>query len=301
MSASPVSTTPDWVVRSNENAKLMLDVIGQFAPEQASFLGVAGLDDRVADLGRDLTRRYLEAMRKAVVALRDKLATEKHPKIRQDLEIMLTRGDLSIRGAELGERLMLPYFNLNETIFQGLRALLDDQVPQERRQAALVRLRKYAGLEAGYEPLTAQAMARSRSWRRPNQVGPAKVEVETNLARAVKALEQDSIKAIAVAADLVDPQHAAAMVAKVEAELGPIDVLVNSAGAARRTPPAELTAEHWHAAMQAKYFTYVHAMDAVLRGMELADGGRFLSAADCGERQAFGDELTDDASTARAE
>jgi NAD(P)-dependent dehydrogenase (short-subunit alcohol dehydrogenase family) len=90
---------------------------------------------------------------------------------------------------------------------------------------------------------------------------------EANLARAAKALEQDGIKAIAIAADLVDPQQAAAMVAKAEGALGPIDVLVNSAGAARRTPPAELTAEHWHAAMQAKYFTYVHAMDAVLRGM----------------------------------
>src|SRR5262249_49624276 len=81
---------------------------------------------------------------------------------------------------------------------------------------------------------------------------------DANLARAVKALEQDSIKVLAIAADLVDPQQAAAMVARAEAALGPVDVLINSAGAARRTPPAELTAEHWHAAMQAKYFTYVH-------------------------------------------
>ena len=56
-------------------------------------------------------------------------------------------------------------------------------------------------------------------------------------------------------------------VSAVEAALGPIEVLVNCAGAARRTPPAELTAEHWHSAMDAKYFTYVHAMDAVLHGM----------------------------------
>ncbi|HUL67606.1 MAG TPA: SDR family oxidoreductase [Burkholderiaceae bacterium] len=96
---------------------------------------------------------------------------------------------------------------------------------------------------------------------------------EANLARAVAALERDSIKAIAIAADLVDPPQAAAMVTKVEAALGPVDVLVNSAGAARRTPPAELTAEHWHAAMRAKYFTYVHAMDAVLRGMAKRGAG----------------------------
>ncbi|HTT13172.1 MAG TPA: SDR family oxidoreductase [Burkholderiaceae bacterium] len=90
---------------------------------------------------------------------------------------------------------------------------------------------------------------------------------EANLARAAQALARDGVEPVTVAADLVDPRQAAAMVGKVEAALGPVDVLVNSAGAARRTPPAELTAEHWHAAMQAKYFTYVHAMDAVLRGM----------------------------------
>jgi len=44
-------------------------------------------------------------------------------------------------------------------------------------------------------------------------------------------------------------------------------VLVNCAGAAQRTPAAALTEAHWHAAMQAKFFPYVHAMAAVLPGM----------------------------------
>ena len=44
------------------------------------------------------------------------------------------------------------------------------------------------------------------------------------------------------AADLTDAPHAAAdMVALVEKALGPIDILVNSAGAAKRTPPDHLT------------------------------------------------------------
>jgi NAD(P)-dependent dehydrogenase (short-subunit alcohol dehydrogenase family) len=57
------------------------------------------------------------------------------------------------------------------------------------------------------------------------------------------------------------------MASAVEATLGPIGVLVNSAGAARRTPPNELTAAHWHAAMDAKYYTTIHAIDAVLPRM----------------------------------
>src|SRR5262249_32852033 len=97
---------------------------------------------------------------------------------------------------------------------------------------------------------------------------------EANLARGVKALEH---KAFTVAADLVDPKQAAAMVSAVEARLGPIDILVNSAGAARRTPPAELTAEHWHSAMDAKYFTYIHAIDAVIKGMAARGRGVIIN------------------------
>lgn len=88
-----------------------------------------------------------------------------------------------------------------------------------------------------------------------------------NLDRAAATLHSEGIEAFTVVADLRDPQQAAAMVQAVESRLGPIGVLVNSAGAAQRTPPAELTATHWHAAMDAKYFTYIHAMDAVLSGM----------------------------------
>ena len=72
---------------------------------------------------------------------------------------------------------------------------------------------------------------------------------------------------IGVAADLREPAQAAAWCKRSNAQLGPVGVLVNSAGAARRTPPDELSAAHWHAAMDAKYYTYIHAIDAVLHGM----------------------------------
>jgi len=74
---------------------------------------------------------------------------------------------------------------------------------------------------------------------------------------------------LTVAADLVDPKSAPELVAEVERRLGPVEVLVNCAGAAKRYAPADLDMQAWHSAMDSKYFTYVHAMQAVLHG----DGG----------------------------
>jgi NAD(P)-dependent dehydrogenase (short-subunit alcohol dehydrogenase family) len=73
--------------------------------------------------------------------------------------------------------------------------------------------------------------------------------------------------AFGVAADLSDAEQAADAVAKVEQELGPLEVLVNSAGAARRTPPDELTPDSYRAAMDAKFFSYVNVIDPVIKKM----------------------------------
>ena len=68
-------------------------------------------------------------------------------------------------------------------------------------------------------------------------------------------------------ADLVDAGAARGAIEALEATLGPIDVLVTSAGAAQRTPPDELTPAHWRAAMDAKYFSYVNVIDPVIKRM----------------------------------
>ena len=86
---------------------------------------------------------------------------------------------------------------------------------------------------------------------------------EANLANAHRILGS----ALTIAADLVDDRAAAGVVDTVERELGPIDVLVNSAGAARRTAPGDLTPQAWRAAMDAKYFTYINVIDPVVKRM----------------------------------
>ena len=72
---------------------------------------------------------------------------------------------------------------------------------------------------------------------------------------------------VTFAADLIDAAQASAMVDHVEATLGPIDVLVNSAGAAKRSPPDELSPAAWRAAMDAKFFSYINPLDAIVKRM----------------------------------
>src|SRR4051812_12455690 len=51
--------------------------------------------------------------------------------------------------------------------------------------------------------------------------------------------------AFGIAADLIDPDQALGAVDAAEKALGPIDILVNSAGAAKRTLPDDLTPAAW--------------------------------------------------------
>ena len=106
------------------------------------------------------------------------------------------------------------------------------------------------------------------------------------LHRAAAELAREGHAVHVVCADLSDAAAAKTMLAQVEDALGPVDVLVNSAGAARRTPPSELDAEHWHAAMHAKYFPYVHAMQAVITSMAARGGGAIVNVVGTGGKLA---------------
>jgi NAD(P)-dependent dehydrogenase (short-subunit alcohol dehydrogenase family) len=107
-----------------------------------------------------------------------------------------------------------------------------------------------------------------------------------HLASAVQTLRDAGAAPLAVQADLADAAQAARMAAEVDDTLGAIDVLVTCAGAARRTPPAELTAAHWAAAMQAKYFPTIHAMDAVLPLMTRRGAGTIVNVVGMGGKLA---------------
>lgn len=84
------------------------------------------------------------------------------------------------------------------------------------------------------------------------------------------------------AADLQSAAAAVDAIDQAQAQLGAIDILVNSAGAARRTPPDELTPQHWREAMDAKYFTYIHAIDPLVRRMAARGAGVIVNVVGMG-------------------
>lgn len=93
----------------------------------------------------------------------------------------------------------------------------------------------------------------------------------------VEAFAEAEAKVSVHAADLKDPAGALAALDAAEQAFGPVDVLVNSAGAARRTPPDELDAAAWHDAMDAKYFTYIHMIDPVVKRVGQRGSGAIVN------------------------
>lgn len=180
--AATTKPVPAWVTTSNGYAQILLKAQGEFAPEQMSFFGVPGFDERVADLKPDTGKRYRATIAKAREELRGKLQLERNPDVRQDLEIMIAAADQSIAGSEINERLALPWNDAPQMVFQGMQGLLSDQTPPERRARALARLKNYVGQGADATPIT--VLARQRYEERATDAAklrPTKLEVEQAL------------------------------------------------------------------------------------------------------------------------
>jgi NAD(P)-dependent dehydrogenase (short-subunit alcohol dehydrogenase family) len=104
--------------------------------------------------------------------------------------------------------------------------------------------------------------------------------------------------AYTIAADLVDAAAAAAMVERVEKEFGAIDVLVNSAGAAKRTDADDLTPAAWRAGMDAKYFSYINVIDPLIKRMGQRGRGVVINVIGAGGKVASPTHLAGGAANA---
>jgi NAD(P)-dependent dehydrogenase (short-subunit alcohol dehydrogenase family) len=90
---------------------------------------------------------------------------------------------------------------------------------------------------------------------------------EKNLDHARRTLADDGFDIVAERADFARPEDAQSVVASTERLLGPVDILINCAGAANRYQVDAYNADAWHQGLDSKFFPQVHAMDAVRPGM----------------------------------
>ena len=114
-----------WVERSDRNSAIVLEMLGGFAPEQASSVGVERFDAAVLDLRPGHDRRYDATAGRVLERLSAKLKTEKDSKVSQDLEILIDAVRRMRHTRRLEHRLLIPYFDLPKHVFQGLQILLD--------------------------------------------------------------------------------------------------------------------------------------------------------------------------------
>jgi hypothetical protein len=183
-SADKVPAEQAWIKQSNEFTNLLLSVQLEHSPEQGSAQGVAKFDDRISDPSRanEVAQRHeLEA---ALAKIKAAQATITDKNVKEDIEILQKAFDLQFRQEDFELAREVPFHNASAQVFRGLRVLLDDQVPVERRSAALVRLRKYAGVEPGYQPFTDRLKERENEQiAKTDVIFPSKEQVETDLGR----------------------------------------------------------------------------------------------------------------------
>jgi hypothetical protein len=173
-----------WIKQSNEYTNMLLSVQLAHSPEQGSSQGAAKFDERISDPSRadEIAERHELQAALAKVKAAQAGVTDKH--VKEDLEILQKAFDLQFRQEDFSLAREVPFYNASAQIFRGLQVLLDEQVPRERRAAALVRLRKYAGVEPGYRPFTDRLKEREvEQIAKANVIYPSKEEVETELGR----------------------------------------------------------------------------------------------------------------------
>ena len=183
-----------WIEESNLHALYVLEDSARLFPERAASNGFEGVDEAIMVLDEDFVADSVELLEAQIAELGKRLDQAGDPRVRQDIRILTDSRDRLLHFLKVQDELLLPYYNVAEIIFYGLGGLLDPQVESGRRPAALVRLRRYAGLEKGYRPITELARARTEEKLQDrNLVGPYRGEVEKNLQnspRFMAGLEQ---------------------------------------------------------------------------------------------------------------
>ena len=100
---------------------------------------------------------------------------------------------------------------------------------------------------------------------------------EAKLAAAATTLRGEGARVTTAAFDVTDGGASAAAVASVEADFGPIHVLVNNAGIQRRAPLAEMSEEQWRAVIETNLTSAFLVTRAVAPRMITRGAGKIIN------------------------
>jgi len=183
-----------WIDVSNGFTDMLLKVEMKHRPELGSREGLSQYDELISQPTlADEDQQRAEV--KEVLAKLKAAMPQQPEQVQQDLEIIIRRADLNLRLQDFERAHEVPFINASQLVFGSLRVLLDEQTPAERRPAAVVRMRRYAGLDPSYKAITDILKRRvTEQMAKPGIIYPAKVEMETEMARNSNYL--DGIEAL---------------------------------------------------------------------------------------------------------
>lgn len=234
-----VAAGADWIEDSDKNAMLVLQSQARYQPESVASDGLSEFDGDVVDLNASYSERRDSSDRKLLVELNKRLNAEKHPKVRQDLEILMQSLNDDIDTRRINRQYMLPYFNVHRILFGSFNALLDPRNDKERYPKALQRLRKYTGAKNGFTPITELAEARSTErFATAGLQGPFLGELEKDLADAPRFVA--GVKAMFERAELEGWQDD---FARLESQLDDYSAWLRKEMLPRARPSNQLPAE----------------------------------------------------------
>ncbi|NCD71944.1 DUF885 domain-containing protein [Mucilaginibacter agri] len=178
-----------WVAKSDQYTQWLIDLDKKYSPEYGSSQGLAEYDTKISvpTLANELAERKDEES--LVARYNDALKTEKDAPVAQDLKILIAHLTLGFRSQDFEKKKEVPFLNATDIIYNGLDILLDEQTPEARHTAAVERIRKYAGLEKGYRPLTEILQERvAQQIAKPDMIYPGKQQMEVQLSRNASIL-----------------------------------------------------------------------------------------------------------------
>ena len=173
-----------WIESSNQYTRMLLAVEYKHHPEAGSRQGLKEYDRDISQPSWADQDQQRQEMTAVLATLKTAVGQQRQREVAQDLEIIIREVEIGFKEEDFARAHEVPFLNASREVFQGIHFLLDDQTPAERRPAAVERIRKYAGMEANYKPITEILKLRTlEQMAKPGMIFPWRTELETELAR----------------------------------------------------------------------------------------------------------------------